>query len=105
MQLTKKEMANMRNVSEKLNSLEGKVQVVGAFTETVQEMDDQGNAKDVKKGYIKTADGRYYGTISITAIRNIEDVIDILDDGDEVFITVLTRKSNSNRDFISLIIE
>lgn len=105
MTLTKKEMANMRNVSKKLSSMEGKKKVLSAFIENVEETSENGEKKIVEKGYIKTADGEYYGTISPTAIRNIDDIVDILDDGEEVMVSVLTRKSNSNRDFISLLIE
>lgn len=105
MTLTKKEMANMRNVSKKLSSMEGKKKVLYAFVERVEETSENGEKKLVEKGYIKTEDGEYYGTISPTAIRNIEDIVDILDDGEEVMVSILTRKSNSNRDFISLMIE
>lgn len=105
MTLTKKEMANMRNVGKKLSSMEGKKKVISAFTEKVEETSENGEKKIVEKGYIKTEDGEYYGTMSPTAIRNIEDIVDILDDGEEVMVSVLTRKSNSNRNFISLMIE
>lgn len=103
MEITKKEMANMRNNSEKLAGLKGRVKIAAAFVETAEDVDQEtGEVVTRKKGYIKTSDGKYYGTISPTAIRSLEDAIDILDDGEPVEIEVVTRKSGRQRDFISL---
>ena len=57
-------------------------------------------------GYLFTKEGCYC-TISSTAIRSIEDLIDIMDAEDmkEVVIAVNSRLSNSGREFITLSME
>lgn len=55
-------------------------------------------------GYIKTADGQIYTTISDTVIRGIDALIDYVcdEDLDSVDVKVATKTSKNNREFYVL---
>lgn len=77
------------------------INVVGAALGTDVSYD---SGEEVSTGYLKSADGTIYSTISPTAQQSIEQLIDMLDDvdGEPIEIAVQTRKSNAGRDFIVL---
>lgn len=63
---------------------------------------DTGETKRV--GIIKTDNGMYYSTISPTALQSFPFMIDIINEESKVDITVISRKSKGQRDFLSIII-
>lgn len=67
-----------------------------------EDADADGEIKEV--GYIKAEDGTIYGTISATALRSIDNIIDLLSDGEAVSVKVVMRKAKSGRDFITLMV-
>lgn len=98
--LSKKEMMNVKNLSLALKDLKEKKKVVAAF----KIVEENGNEESDDKGYFLMEDGTSYGTISTTVIKQIDDINELLADGEDVYVEVITRQSKKDRDFISLVI-
>lgn len=70
---------------------------------TCKDVDEEtGEIKNV--GIFRTADMVYYTTISETVFDTLDDVIEILDEENEISVRVDKRKSNSGRDFLTLVV-
>lgn len=103
MEFTKKEIANMRNISSALKDAEGQKTAVKVYTEMSEDVDSEtGEVVNREKGYIVCDNGEIYGSISPTAIRTIKDMEDIIVDEGSCVFKVLHRQSGKKRDFISL---
>lgn len=101
MAVTKKDIINAKAASEALSKCKDEIVVTDVFYD---EKTDEETGEATKVMYLKTDDGRYFGTISATAIRSGDDLLDIIADEGSVRIKVLTRRSGKDRDFISLIV-
>lgn len=70
---------------------------------TCKDTDEEtGEIKNV--GILRTSDMVYYTTISETVFDTLDDVIDILDEEGEISVRVDKRRSNSGRDFLTLVV-
>ena len=56
------------------------------------------NAEGQLVGYIKTADGTVYATISQTVVEQVKTLAEML----PAKVTVITKKSNAGRDYLML---
>lgn len=82
----------------------------GARLESIQAaaiMDDidreTGETKPVAA--IVTGDGATYTSISAVVMESMEDIIELLDDGETFDLQVVSRKTkSSNRDYLSLVV-
>lgn len=93
---------NMKNSSKSLKDLEGTIYVGGVAI--IEDTDEDGD--EIIKGFIKDDEtGICYGTVSPTALRCLSDAISLLDDGVRLAARVQHGKSNSDRDFITVIFE
>lgn len=65
---------------------------------------------DIDTGEVKKVaafvdqNGNIYSSISANAIDVTEDIVSLLDDGEEVTVRLLKRKSKAGRDFLSLVV-
>lgn len=96
--LSKKEMMNVKNLSLALKELKEKKKVLAAF----KSVETNENDEPKTKGYFLMEDGTPYGTISETVIKQIDDINELLADGEDVYVEVITRQSKKDRDFLSL---
>lgn len=95
--LTKRDLFNARNAGNKLESgLTLTVVAVGQFEDTDRD------GKPVKVSVLKDNDGTVYTTISGTIADSLNDLGDIIDDEGKVEVTVVTKKSQSGREFFQL---
>lgn len=66
---------------------------------------DTGTGEVKQVGVLVTTDGDYFTTISATAIRAIDELIEIIDEeGGPVSISCKMKQSKSGRDFIAVTI-
>ena len=100
--MTTKDLLNAKSSSVQLKGAPPRFEATGfAISEDVDR--ETGELREV--GYIASAEGTVYGTISATAIQAISGIIDAVTDGDfelPVEVGVSIRKSNAGRDFITL---
>lgn len=100
--MTTKDLLNAKSSSVQLKDAPPRFEATGfAISEDVNR--ETGELREV--GYIASADGVVYGTISATAMQAISGIIDAVTDGDfelPVEVGVSIRKSNAGRDFITL---
>lgn len=100
--MTKKDIFNAATNSLPLQKLTTPISVVACG---VGEDVSNETGELTQVGYIVTATGEIYGTISktaITAIENLGDLLLDLPENEAVEICVQHRKSKSDRDFITL---
>lgn len=75
--------------------------VAAAIVEDVDR--DTGEAKPVS--VIVSGNGEVYTSISSVVMESMDDIIDLLDDGEKFDIQIVTRKTkSSNREYLSLMI-
>ena len=99
---TTKDRMNVKT-SQSLESAAGmKLNIVSAAIGTDI---DSATEEEILTGYLKNDKGEYYSTKSPTARESIEDVIDILSDGEDCVVTVLQRESKAGRKFLQLRVE
>ncbi len=106
--MTKKDVINAETSSIALQTLDSGaiIEIKGAaVTETTDA--ETGEFRNV--GYMVCTDGQIYGSVSATAIKSIEGIIELFTDEaengvDKLEIKVIKRKSNAGREFISLLI-
>lgn len=95
----KMELFNAMSASIALQTVSDTLTVTGAA------IADETNAESgeiSEVGYIFDKDGNVYGTISATVIDMLPTLIDLLDEVNELPMTVVHRKAKSGREFISL---
>lgn len=63
---------------------------------------DRETGEEREVAIIVDESGMVYSAISATVLSQMEDVIDLLDDGESFDIIVVSRKSKGGRDFITL---
>lgn len=93
-----------------LKDFEGKnFPIKGITAAAVMEDTDEDTGEIKEIGVFRTKDefGNtvYYTTISATVIDVLEDVIEVIDEESTVDVLITKRKSNSNREFLTLVIE
>lgn len=97
-----KSIINAKSSSVQLKTAPPRFQAVG-FAIANDTDKETGEVSEV--GYIVSEDGTVYGTISATAIKTIDNIIDAIDDnsfGTPVEIGVALRKSSAGREFIAV---
>lgn len=100
MELTKRDMYNAKNGSNKLeNGLEITLVGVGKYTDT------NTNGEEVEVTVLKAENGDIYTTISNTVGASIEMLSDILADEGKADVIVKTKKSASGRDYFQLVLK
>jgi hypothetical protein len=95
----KMELFNAKSGSIALQTVSETLTVIGAAI-TDETNAESGEISEV--GYIFDKDGSVYGSISPTVIDMLPALIDLLDEVGELPMTVVHRKSKSDREFISL---
>lgn len=98
--ISKKDIINA-NASTSFKELKDFETVTGAF---IADDVDAKTGEPITIGYIIAESGVYAGS-SENVVASIEDVIDLLNDGESVRAKVITRQSNNGRDFCSLRVE
>lgn len=100
MELTKRDLYNAKNGSNKLeNGLEITLVGVGKYTDT------NTNGEQVEVTVLKAENGDIYTTISNTIGASIEMLSDILADEGKADVVVKTKKSTSGRDYFQLVLK
>lgn len=101
MEITKKDRINAKSASDSLKNLRDDVVVVAVFC---MDSTDSETGDPVTTMYLKTEDGRFYGTISETAMRAYDDLTDIIADEGKVKVRVVRRTSSKDREFLSIMV-
>lgn len=95
----KMELFNAKSASIALQTVSDTLTVTGAAIAD-ETNTESGEISEV--GYIFDKDGNVYGTISATVIDMLPALIGLLDEVDELPMSVVHRKAKSGREFISL---
>lgn len=99
MELTKRDLFNAKNASNKIeNGLTLVLVAVGSYNDTDKD------GKPVKVSVLKTESGEIYTTISATISESLDDLSDIIEDEGKATVDVVTRKSSAGREFFQLAI-
>lgn len=80
-------------VGQKINSIVAAAVVTGIDRET-------GEEKQVS--VLVDAGGMFYSAISATVLEQMDDIIELIDDGEDFDVIVVSRTSKGGRDFITL---
>ena len=100
MELTKRDLYNAKNGSNKLeNGLEITLVGVGKYTDT------NTNGEQVEVTVLKADNGDIYTTISNTIGASIDMLSDIIADDGKADVIVKTKKSASGRDYFQLVLK
>lgn len=100
MELTKRDLFNAKNASNKIeNGLTLELVAVGSYEDTDKD------GKPVTVSVLKTESGEIYTTISATISDSLDDLSDIIADEGKVTVDVVTRKSSAGREFFQLAIK
>lgn len=97
--VTKVDRINMSNSSRSLKEAKDTTLHIKEAA-IVNGVDDDGDP--LVRAFIIDENGNSYGTVSATAIRAIDDAIDLIDDGLKLDVLVTMPKSKNDRDFVSL---
>lgn len=95
----KKELFNAKSTSVALQTVSDTLTVTGA---AIADGTNAESGEISEVGYIFDKDGNVYCAISATVIDMIPALIDLLDEVNELPMTVVHRKAKSGREFISL---
>lgn len=101
---TRKDEVNAVSATPLQNAKEEVVTVVGA---AISERPDDTTGEPIKVGYLVTKEYGTMSTISKTALRGFDGLIDYMteDNLTEVAIAIHARKSNAGREFITIEIQ
>lgn len=95
----KMELFNAKSASIALQTVSDTLTVIGAAIAD-ETNTESGEISEV--GYVFDKDGSVYGTISPTVMDMLPTLIELLDEFGELPLSVVHRKSKSDREFISL---
>lgn len=102
----KKDIVNARNTVESIKKLKNKtVKMVGFMTYIDIQENDNGELVDVNAFTIKTDDGKFYSSISKTALDSLNTIVELFPDDEiraGIDVTIETHNSNSGREFLTI---
>lgn len=97
---TRKDDINSRTAQSMQDVESSEIIVVVGIAQIKTDEAKEGEVKNVT--CLKTDDGRYISTISESIFRMGEDLADIIDEEEQVKVSVSSRKAKSGREFLVL---